>query len=93
MYKVWFSFYNGISIFMGCLFVEELLWYYLTQSWEDNWVHAFPKDISPKVNVIIWQQAHFDSAVKDFSHYLKGLPHRIFVSYHSSTSKPYGVSS
>ena len=46
-----------------CVFQEEQLWYYLTHSWEDKWVHTFPKGICPKVNVIArleYELAYYD---------------------------------
>ena len=30
------------------MFVEEQQWYYLTQSWRDKGVHAFPKGLVRK---------------------------------------------
>ena len=35
------------------IFVERELWYYLTYSWENKRVHAFPKGISSKVNLVV----------------------------------------
>ena len=32
--------------------LEAQQWYYLIYNWIDKGVHAFAKDISPKVNVI-----------------------------------------
>ena len=46
--------------------------YYLTHTWEDKWVHTFPKGIFPKVNVIArleYELAYYDSAVHRFNHY------------------------
>ena len=54
------------------ILIEELLWYYLTHSWEDKGVHTFPNGICPKVNVIVrldYELADYDSAVLHFNHY------------------------
>ena len=34
--------------------LEEQSWYYLTYSWRNRGVHAFPKSIGPKVSEIAW---------------------------------------
>ena len=47
--------------------LEEQLWYYLTNSWVDKWVHAFPKGISTKVIVRMWlwfEHTYYDVAVQ-----------------------------
>ena len=44
-------------------------------SCEDKGVYTFPKDISPKVNVITsleFELANYDFAVKYFNHYARG---------------------
>ena len=43
-----------------------------THSWEDKGVHAFHKDICPKVNVIArleYELAYYDFVVHRFNHY------------------------
>ena len=52
--------------------LEEQLWYFLTNSFEDKGVHTFPKGICPKVNVIArleYELAYYDSVVHRFYHY------------------------
>ena len=47
-------------------------WYYLTHSWEDKRVHAFPKGINPKVNLIArlkFELTCYNVAVQNVSHY------------------------
>ena len=51
--------------------------YNLTHSWEDKGVHAFPKGICPKVNVIArleYEQAYYNSSVQHFNHYTRRTP-------------------
>ena len=46
---------------------ERQKWYYLTHWWESKWVHAFPKGICPKVNVVArleFELAYYDSSAK-----------------------------
>ena len=44
---------NFLGLFKAkAIFVEQQLWYYLTNCWRDKRVHTFPKGISPKVNAI-----------------------------------------
>ena len=50
---------------------------YLTHSWEDRGVHAFPKDICTKVNVIRrveFDLVYYDSAVQRVNHYTTRTP-------------------
>ena len=52
--------------------VEEQQWYDLTHNWEDKGVHAFPKGISLKVNVMAqlgFEFAYSKAAVQLFNHY------------------------
>ena len=71
------SLFNGISTLFRlfnakAILLEEQLWYYLTDSWEDKGVHTFPKGICPKVNVIArleYELAYYDSVVHRFNHY------------------------
>ena len=54
------------------IFVEEQLWYYLTHSWEDKGVHAYPKGICEIMKMIAWLEfelAYYDIAVQHISHY------------------------
>ena len=37
----------------------EQQWYYFTNSWRNKRVHAFPKCISPKVNLMAWLKFGF----------------------------------
>ena len=49
-------------------------------SWEDKGVHAFPKGICPKVNVIVrleYRLTYYDSAVHCFNHYTTRTPPQI----------------
>ena len=55
------------------IFVEEQDWwgFFLTQSWGDRRVHAFPKNICPKVSSIAqleFELAYYDSAVQPLHH-------------------------
>ena len=46
-------------------------WYYSAHSWEDKRVHAFPKDINPKINVMAqleFELVYFEAAVQYPSH-------------------------
>ena len=78
---VWLLF-NGLSTFLGYLMpksilLEEQQWCYLNDSMKDNEVHAFPKGICPKVNVIArvgFEHAYYDSAVQRFNHYATRTP-------------------
>ena len=48
-----------------------------TQSWDDKGVHAFPKGICPKVNIIAWlgfELAYYDSVDHRFNHYTTKAP-------------------
>ena len=59
------------------ILLEEQLFNYLTDSWEDKRVHTFPKGIYPKVNVIArleYELAFYDSAVHCFNHYTTRTP-------------------
>ena len=52
-------------------FVVEQQWYYLTHSWEYKKVHAFPRDISPRVNVIArleFELIYLKTTVQNFNH-------------------------
>ena len=55
LYNGLVSLFNGIwtpyGIFNTNVTLEELPWYYLMISLGNKWVHIFPIDISPKVNV------------------------------------------
>ena len=49
----------------------------ITHSWEDKWVHAFPKGICPKANVIArleFELAYYDTTVHRFNHYTTRNP-------------------
>ena len=83
---VWFLSFNGISkcrLFNAKFILqEEQLWYYLTHSWEDKGVHAFPKGIFPKVNVIArleYELAYYDSAVHRFNPYTTRTPPAVLM--------------
>ena len=74
--------FNDISATMGYLkpkviLVEGQYWYCLTNSCgEDKRVHAFPKSISLKLNVIAWlkfEVIYYDVAVQHVSHYAMGM--------------------
>ena len=57
--------------------VVEQKWYYLTHSWEDKGVHAFPKGIGPKVNALArleFELTYHDVAVQNVCH--PPPPHR-----------------
>ena len=59
------------------MLVKEQQSYYLTHSKRDKGVHAFPKSISLKVNVIVqlgFELAHFETAVQPFNFYATGTP-------------------
>ena len=61
------------------ILVEEPLWYHLNHSWKrDKGVHAFPKGICMKVNVIVWLKSeitYHDVWVQHISHYaMRTLP-------------------
>ena len=78
----------GISPFRGlsdikAIFGEEKQWYYLTpaHNWRGgNWIHTFPKSISPKTNVMArleFELAYFEATVQHFSHYDIYFPNMI----------------
>ena len=53
------------------ILTKELQRYYLTYSCRDKGVQAFPKDISPKVNVITclgFELANFEAVVQNFNY-------------------------
>ena len=57
--------------------MKEQQWYYLTHSWEVKEVHAFPKGIRLKVNVIVrteFELAYYDFVVQRVSYYASGIP-------------------
>ena len=54
------------------ILVEQHQRYYLTDNWRDKRVHAFPKSISPKVNVIArleFELAYSEVAILNVNHY------------------------
>ena len=62
--------YNLRGLFEAKVILVKQHWHNLTSSWEYKWVHAFPKSISPKVNVIAglkFKLAYYD--VQHFSYY------------------------
>ena len=62
------------------IFVEEQQRYYLIRSLWDKGVHAFPKGIKSKVNVIVrlnFEVSYFESAVQHFNHCVTGTKGRI----------------
>ena len=57
--------------------VEEQQSYHLINGWSDKGSVPFPKGISAKVNVIVWQEfelIYFEAAVQHFSHYATETP-------------------
>ena len=57
-------------------FIEEQQWYYLTGNWRDKGVHAFPKSINPKVNIIVWLEfelSYFEVTVQHINPHTMGL--------------------
>ena len=70
MYKVLFGFYAKWC--MKAFILEEQQWYYLTNIWGNKGVHAFPKGITLKVNIIAlleFELTHGDVTVKHISNY------------------------
>ena len=71
------SLFYGIPTFIGYWIVKTILaeqqWYYLTNHWGIREFMPFPKDISPKVNVIALL-TYFKAAVQRFSHCAMGTP-------------------
>ena len=58
------------------IIVEEQWRWYLTNSWEDNWFHTFPKGIWPKMRIIArleYELAYYDVAVDTLTTTLCGL--------------------
>ena len=56
---------------------EKLQWYYLIHSWRDREVHAFPKDVSPKMNEIEpleFELAYLEPAIQRVSYYNTAAP-------------------
>ena len=79
---VLFLCFNGISTF-GSYFMPKPSLNYLIHCKKDEEVHAFPKGISPKINVITrleFKLANFKVAVEHFSNYVMGTPHGHFLS-------------
>ena len=70
--------YEASWLFIAkAILLEKEQWYYLTHSWEDKGVHAFPKGICLKVNVITglkFELAYNDPAVHHFNHYTTRMP-------------------
>ena len=61
------------------IIVEEQYWYYLTHSWGDKRVHAFPKGIRPKMNIRAsreFELAYFEAVVQHPPPPLKTHSHR-----------------
>ena len=54
-------------------------WYYLTHSWEDKWVHTFPKCILLVIPRLEFELAYYDSAVNCFNHYTAKTPPRLMI--------------
>ena len=57
--------------------MEVQYWYYFTNSWADKEVHAFPKGICPKVNVIErlgFELAYDNVPVQHVNHCAKEIP-------------------
>ena len=48
------------------ILIEEQQWYYLTYDWRDKVVHAFSKNISLKMNVIV--RLDFEATIQNFDH-------------------------
>ena len=69
------------------IFVEEQTWLFLTLNWRRiKGFISFPRDISPKVNVITqlkFELANFEAAVQQFNYYVMRthLTSRIFIHY------------
>ena len=70
------------------ILVEEQLWYYLNDSWEDKEFHTLPKGICPKVNVIARLEfvLNYTSAVHRFNYYTRSPHHHprfwlVFISF------------
>ena len=62
----------------------------------DKGVHTFPKDISPKMNVIAWLEfelIYFEVAVQHFNHYATGTPPLTLFGSSSEISFPQWESS
>ena len=57
--------------------------YYLTHSWCKKQVHAFPKNINPKVNVIVWLdfELYYNDIIVQF--YTRGIPHKKSTVFHT----------
>ena len=72
---VWFLCFKDLSTIIGyakAILLEEQKCYYLTHNWGDQGVHAFPKGICLKVNVIArldFELAYDDSVVQLINHY------------------------
>ena len=63
---------------------EEQQSYYLTQSWGNKGVHAFPKHINLKVKVIArpeFEQAYCKASIQHFSHCATGTPLNVIEYY------------
>ena len=73
----------------------ELYWYYLTHSWEDKGVHAFPKGICSKVYIIAeleFELAFYNSVVHRFNHYTT-VWFGFFVLWHINLSRLFNAKS
>ena len=54
-------------------------------------VHVFPKDISPKVNVIAqleFELTYYDNTVQNISHYAMRTPYQLFLHQLDKSSSP-----
>ena len=64
--------YQPLWVNAKFILLKDQQYYYLTHSWGDKWVHAFPKGISLNVNVIVqleFEVAYFATVVQHVSHY------------------------
>ena len=74
---VWFLCLISWIIYTKDFFIEEQLWYYLTQSWNDKWIHTFLKSSGMKVNLIPqleFELAYYYVVVQHARHYATENP-------------------
>ena len=68
---VFFCYQHSWLFNVKAILVEERQWPCLTHNWRDKGDHAFPKGISPEVNVMALQEfelAYFKVTVQHFNH-------------------------
>ena len=80
---------NSVVYLMHESFFMKSLWYYLTCSSVDKYIHTFLKGISPQVNVMTRREFEYDVAVQHITHYTTGNLPNIYIYIYVLRSRVY----